>query len=99
MHDKQGRRDCHIEVFGDTKQIKVQYDNPYIRHLPTTLTISETRNEEYSESIIRPTYKDPYTAELEYFYDMVTKGFTPKTSPEDYKEDLALFKMIACAVK
>jgi hypothetical protein len=72
----------------------VQYNTPYIRHLPTTLTIGETKNEQFTESVIRPTFKDPYTVELEYFYDVVTRGLTPKTSPEDYKEDLALFKMI-----
>jgi predicted dehydrogenase len=99
VFDAQGRFDAHMEVFGNTRQLKVQYNTPYIRHLPTTLTISETENEEFKESIIRPTFKDPYTVELEYFYDVVTKDLTPKTSPEDYKEDLALFKMIINALK
>jgi predicted dehydrogenase len=99
VFDANGRFDAHIEVFGQTKQLKVQYNTPYIRHLPTTLTISETENEEFKESVIRPTFKDPYTAELEYFYDVVTKGLTPKTSPEDYKEDLALFHMILEALQ
>jgi len=94
VFDAQGRFDAHMEVFGQTKQIKVQYNTPYIRHLPTTLTIGETDNDEFKESVIRPTFKAPYTVELEYFYDVVTKGLAPKTSPEDYKEDLALFKMI-----
>jgi len=99
VFDAQGRFDAHMEVFGQTKQIKVQYNTPYIRHLPTTLIIGETKNDEFKESVIRPTFKDPYTVELEYFYDMVTKGLTPKTSPEDYKDDLALFKMIIDALR
>jgi predicted dehydrogenase len=94
VFDAQGRFDAHMEVFGQTKQLKVQYNTPYIRHLPTTLTICETKDDEFKESVIRPTFKDPYTVELEYFYDVVTKELPPKTSPEDYKEDLALFKMI-----
>jgi len=94
VFDAQGRFDAHMEVFGQTKQIKVQYDTPYIRHLPTTLTIGKTEKEEFQESIIRPTFKDSYTVELEYFYDAIIKGVTPKTSPEDYKDDLQLFKMI-----
>jgi predicted dehydrogenase len=97
--DANGRFDAHIEVFGQTKQLKVQYNTPYIRHLPTTLTISETANEEFKETVIRPTFKDPYTVELEYFYDVVTQGLTPKTSPEDYKQDLTLFKMIIEALQ
>ncbi|WP_274361267.1 Gfo/Idh/MocA family protein [Paenibacillus thermotolerans] len=93
--DDQRRFDAHIEVFGDTKAIKVQYDTPYIRHLPTTLRIQETVGDAYNESVIRPTFKDPYTHEVEYFYEVVVNGKQPKTTPEDYKEDLKLFKMIA----
>ena len=92
--DKQRRFDAHLEVFSDTKQIKIQYDTPYIRQLPTTLSIKETIGDAFEEKIIRPTFKDAYTEELEYFYDVVTQGKTPKTTPEDFKEDLKLFKMI-----
>lgn len=84
-----------MEFFGNTKQIKVQYNTPYIRHLPTTLIIGKAGQEELS---IRPTLKEPYTVEFEYFYDVVTKGLTPKTSPEDYKEDLVSFMMIINAL-
>jgi predicted dehydrogenase len=96
--DDQRRFDAHIEVYGEDKSIKVQYNTPYIRHLPTTLSISETVGEAYNERVIRPTYKDPYTTEIEYFYDVVTKGLEPKTTPEDYKQDLNVFKMIIDAL-
>jgi predicted dehydrogenase len=92
--DEQRRFDAHIEVYSSTKSLKVQYDSPYIRHLPTTLIVNETIGEAYQETVIRPTFKDPYTHELEYFYDVVTKGSEPKTTPEDFKEDLKIFKMI-----
>jgi predicted dehydrogenase len=96
--DDQRRFDAHIEVFGQTKSLMVKYDTPYIRHLPTTLEVKETIGEAYHESVKRPTLKDPYTVELEYFYDVVTKGLKPKTTPEDYKNDLVLFKMITDAL-
>lgn len=83
-----------MEVFSDTKQVKIQYNTPYIRQLPTTLTIKETKGEAFEEKEIRPTYKDAYVEELEYFYDVVNQGKSPKTTPEDFKEDLKLFKMI-----
>jgi predicted dehydrogenase len=92
--DDQRRFDAHIEVYGNTKSLKVQYDSPYIRHLPTTLVVNETVGDAYNETVIRPTFKDPYTHELEYFYDVVTMGAQPKTTPEDFKEDLKVFKMI-----
>ncbi|GAB2571022.1 Gfo/Idh/MocA family oxidoreductase [Gracilibacillus alcaliphilus] len=88
------RFDAHIEVFGENKQIKVQYDSPYIRHLPTKLIVAETVGDHYEQKVCRPTFKDPYTHEFEYLYDVITKGFTPKTTPEDFKEDLILFNEI-----
>jgi len=93
------RFDAHIEVFGENKSLRVQYNTPYIRHLPTTLIVGETIGEAYSESVVRPTFKDPYTIELEHFYDVVTNGVAPKTPPEDFKIDLKLFGMIIDALK
>jgi hypothetical protein len=46
------------------------------------------------ESVHRPTYKDAYVVELEAFHEAVTTGTAPKTTPEDFKQDLKLFKMI-----
>ncbi len=97
--DNLRRFDAHIEVYGDDKSVKVQYNTPYIRHLPTTLTINETKGDAYHETVVRPTFKDPYTHELETFYEVVTKDIQPKTSIEDYMEDLKLFKMIIDAMK
>jgi predicted dehydrogenase len=90
--DRQRRFDAHLEVYGETKQIKVQYDTPYIRHLPTTLVIGETIGDAYVETVRRPTFKDPYTHELELFYDVATGKAAPKTPPEDFIADLDLFR-------
>lgn len=92
--DAQGRFGAHMEVLGQTKQLKLQYNTPYIRHLPTMLSIGETHQDAFQETVVRPTFKDSYTFELEYFYDLITKGGNAKTSPEDYTEDLKLFQMI-----
>jgi predicted dehydrogenase len=97
--DEQLRFDAHIEVYGLTKSLRVQYDSPYIRHLPTTLVIHETVGDAYEERVIRPTFKDPYTHELEYFHDVVTSGLVPKTTPEDFKDDLRLMRMIVDALR
>jgi predicted dehydrogenase len=92
--DQQRRFDANIEVYSDTKSVKIQYDTPYIRQLPVKLQIEETIAGAFQETTIRPSYEDAYTCELKYFYDVVTQGLKPKTSPEDYKEDLQMFKMI-----
>jgi predicted dehydrogenase len=97
--DEQLRFDAHIEVYGITKSVRVQYDSPYIRHLPTTLVIDETVGDAYQQRVERPTYKDPYTHEIEYFYDVVTAGVSPKTSPEDFMDDLRLMRLIVDALR
>lgn len=97
--DEQVRFDAHIEVYGVTRSIRIQYDTPYIRHLPTTMIVNETVGDAYRELVTRPTFKDPYTHELEVFHEVVTRGSKPKTSPEDFQEDLRLFQIIIEALK
>lgn len=97
--DSQRRFDAHIEVYGETKSLKIQYDTPYIRHLPTTLSVSETVDQAHYETVIRPTFKDPYTHEIEHFHDAVTRDLEPKTTAEDFTADLEITAMIADALK
>ncbi|CAI6087009.1 Gfo/Idh/MocA family oxidoreductase [Cohnella sp. JJ-181] len=97
--DQQGRFDAHIEVYGERKSVLVQFDTPYLRQLPTTLRIRDTIGDALEETVVRPTYKDAYTCELEYFYEVAANGLSPKTSPEDYLQDLKVFKMMMDAIR
>jgi predicted dehydrogenase len=97
--DQQRRFDAHLEVYADTRSIRAQYDTPYIRHLPTTLTISHDDGEGHHETVLRPTFKDPYTHELEALHDAIVIGGPVKTSIEDSIEDLALFRDIIAAIQ
>jgi len=97
--DHNRRFDAHIQVYGETKEIRVQYNTPYIRHLPTLLFLNETHGEAYEERVIRPTYTDAYTVELLHFYEIVTQHTQPKTSAEDFLHDLDLFEMIINALR
>jgi predicted dehydrogenase len=97
--DHNRRFDAHIAVYGESKEIRVQYDTPYIRHLPTRLFINETKGEAFEERVIRPTFTDPYTVELLHFYEVVTHNVGPKTTAEDFLQDLDLFEMIINALK
>ena len=97
--DAQLRFDAQLEVYGTHRSIRVQYDTPYIRHLPTTLAITETVGDAFRETVARPNFKDPYTHELEHFHEVVTRGVDPKTTPEDFQEDLRLFGMIIEALR
>jgi predicted dehydrogenase len=97
--DDQVRFDAHLEVYGDTAELRVQYDTPYIRHFPTTLVLRETDGDGYRESVWRPHLKDPYTHELEHFHAAVTGDGRVKTTPEDYVEDMELFIQIIRAIE
>ena len=97
--DRNRRFDAHIQVYGETKEIRVQYNTPYIRHLPTLLFLNETHGEAFEERVIRPTFTDAYTVELLHFYEVVTQNAQPKTSAEDFLHDLDLFEMIIKALR
>ncbi len=92
--DRQGRFDAHIAVYGESGTMTVTYDTPYIRHLPTTLTIERTEGEAYRVETIRPTFTDPYTRELIHVHDVLHGRAAPKTTPEDSLDDLSLFRQI-----
>jgi predicted dehydrogenase len=89
--DEQLRFDAHIEVYGERATMRLQYDTPYIRHLPTVLVVEESRGDGLHRTVSRPHLKDPYTHELEYFHEIITRGGRPKTDPEDFVADLSLF--------
>ncbi len=97
--DQQARFDAQIEIFSPTKSVRIQYDTPYIRHLPTTLHVTETIGDRFIESVSRATYVDPYTNELMHFHDVLTGKVEPKTTPEDSRDDLRLFGMIVDAIR
>lgn len=97
--DSQVRFDAHIEVYGERSSVRIQYDTPYIRHLPTRLFTTETNGAEYTEREVRPTFADPYTRELEQLHAAIATGAEIKTTAEDFTEDLLLFQQIIAAIR
>jgi predicted dehydrogenase len=96
--DKNRRFDAHIAVYGPQRTVTVQYDTPYIRHLPTTLRVQATEGKAYSDVCERPTYQDPFTAELIHFHECISSNTPPKTSPADAIQDLELSRMVVDAI-
>lgn len=97
--DHNRRFDAHITVYGETQEIRVQYNTPYIRQLPTRLFINETLGEAYEERELRPTFTDAYVTELLHFSEVVRQNIKPKTSAEDFLYDLDLFEMIIATLR
>ncbi|KAJ0304804.1 hypothetical protein COL5a_004293 [Colletotrichum fioriniae] len=87
--------DAHIEVYSPEKIVRVDFDTPYVKGLPVTVTIRELiGNDGFQERKVRKTYQDPYTNEFLELYDCVVNGKAPKTSALDARNDIELFKMI-----
>lgn len=87
--------DAHIEVYSPNKIVRVDFDTPYVKGLPVTMTVRELVGADgFQERKIRKTYQDPYTTEFLDLYDCVIHGRTPKTSAADARNDIELFKMI-----
>jgi predicted dehydrogenase len=86
--------DAHIEVYSQDKIVRIDYDTPYVRGLPITMTIKEKVDDEYHQRKIRKTFTDPYTLEMLAFHDCAVNKKSPKTNVEDSRKDLEIFKMI-----
>ncbi|KAK7222411.1 hypothetical protein V2G26_010414 [Clonostachys chloroleuca] len=87
--------DAHIEVYSADKIVRINYDSPYVKGLPVTMTIREKDGESgFQERTIRRTYEDPYTLEMLELYNCAVNNKTPKTSAQDARQDIELFRMI-----
>ncbi|KAJ5788522.1 hypothetical protein N7457_003512 [Penicillium paradoxum] len=93
--DEVPRFDASIEVFGGNKTVKVCFDSPYVKGLPTTMHIREKLEDgSFRESLVRNTYEDAYTLEMKELYAFVVEGKPAKTTAEDARKDIEIFGMI-----
>ena len=87
--------DAHIEVYSDDKIVRVDYDTPYVKGLPVTMTVRERIGADgYQERLVRKTYEDPYTLEFLEFYRVVVTNGEPKTGARDARFEVDLWRMI-----
>lgn len=93
--------DAHIEVYSEDKIVRVDYDSPYVKGLPVTMTVREKTHSKpgassfgYQERSIRRTYEDPYTLEMLDLWECMVEGKPVKTSAEDARNELELYRMI-----
>jgi predicted dehydrogenase len=94
------RFDGHIQVFANDAVIKVQYDTPYVRNLPTRLLVTRANGGGgFGEQTINPAWGDPFMVEWESFYDNVIEGQAPKTDPCDFRRDLELFEQMIAQMR
>ncbi len=87
------RYDTFLEVYGANSVIRVDYDTPYVRNMPITLSVLESSDGVYATRSQRhPAWGDAFTQEWRAFHHNVTHGKRSKTSPQDFRQDLVLFR-------
>lgn len=97
--DQVARFDASIEIFGDTKTVKVCIDTPFVKGLPTTMVVKDSSPDgSYRECTTRRTYEDPFLLELNEVYKWVAEGKIPKTSSTDARQDLEILGMLMKAI-
>lgn len=94
MIDNVARFDARIEVLSDRRQLRVSYDTPYIRNLPTALEVIDSTDTETETRTFGPDYTDPFALELRAFHDHLVNGTKPKTTLSDSRQDLPLMAEI-----
>jgi predicted dehydrogenase len=94
--DEIPRFDAHLEVFGEQKILRVQYDTPYVRNLPIRVFTTEANGQGGVNTIdSHPAWGDPFVAEWKAFYQNVSENLKPKSGPDDFLLDLELFNEMA----
>ncbi|MEM7022245.1 MAG: Gfo/Idh/MocA family oxidoreductase [Pseudomonadota bacterium] len=85
--------DAHLEVYTRGQRLRVDYDTPFVRHLPARLTVTGGVDPAGVSVETRfATRNDSFVAEWRAFHANITGGTRPKTSIEDARNDLILFK-------
>jgi len=78
----------------DTR-LKLVFPSPYLRHLPTSLTIERREGQELVVERRTVSYEEAFRAELHHFRDCVRRGRRPETGIEDALGDARWIQAIA----
>jgi predicted dehydrogenase len=80
-----------ITVYGDDRIIELVFPAPYLRNMPTELTIRRGGNNLALETVsIRAGFKEAFSEELRAFHAAVTTGAPVATSFEQGRRDVEL---------
>ena len=87
------RFDTYLQVFGDDRVLRVDYDTPFVRNLPIRLTVTETTDGvNTTQRVTHPEWGDAFTEEWRAFHHSVISGQPAKASPQDFRHDMILFR-------
>ncbi|MEO9176069.1 MAG: Gfo/Idh/MocA family oxidoreductase [Gaiellales bacterium] len=98
--DQIPRFDCHVEVYADDRVVRLEYDTPYVRNLPTRVSVVEANGSGgVNEHRSQPSWGDAFVTEWQAFHRSVSEGAPVRVSPRDFRLDLELFIELARAIE
>lgn len=98
--DSIARFDAYLEVYGAEKVLRVDYNTPYVRNLPITVSMTEANGSGGVQTRCEhPAWGDAFVAEWRAFHANVTQRSAPKTTPADFRLDLELFGEMVRLIK
>ncbi len=87
------RFDTYLQVYGDNRVVRVDYDTPFVRNLPIRLTVTETTDGMNNrQTVTHPGWGDAFTEEWRAFHHSIVSGKPAKSNPQDFRNDLVLFR-------
>lgn len=89
--DEIARFDATIEVYGNQRAVRVDWNTPYVRNLQTLLTVTEANGRHATTTSTHADWGDNFTHEWRALHENVTQKKKPKSSPADYRKDLEIF--------
>lgn len=90
--------DSGIDVIAQDHRLSLTYDTPYVRFLPTTLTVTRLGPDGAAGEVVGPHHADPFRLELDAFHAAIVGGGPVRTTLADSLEDLDLIAEIARAM-
>ena len=85
------RYETYLQVHSESEVIRVDYDTPYIRHLPAKLQITNLHGGAGIAHLTSfPSRRDAFSLQWQAFYENVRQHRQPKTSLADGRQDLVL---------
>jgi predicted dehydrogenase len=79
-----------LHVHGEREEVRIAFQNPYIRHATATVTVRAPGAGETSEQVIRGAPDTAFRRELMHFADCIAGGTRPRTPLRGGLADLDL---------
>jgi predicted dehydrogenase len=86
--------DEEFSVYSGAQVLTLQFPNPYVRYLPTSVRVRGLEETHYTEKIITASYDEAFRREWRHFYECVTSDIPPRTGVADGLQDVELLRDI-----